>query len=58
MREKPPDVIVPTMKDNQTWNDCPKCGKAWPDEFATPGVIHRTRLCDDCAKKKTDCSNH
>lgn len=42
------DIISLKITDNQTWNDCPSCGKVWHDEVATPGLIHRTRLCDKC----------
>ena len=45
------DITAP-MKDNQTWNTCPKCGHEWCDEVATPGLIHRTRLCDMCKENK------
>jgi hypothetical protein len=38
------------MKDNQTWNDCPFCGASWSDIVPTPGLIHRTRACDNCAQ--------
>lgn len=48
MRTKPPDNITAPVKSNDTWNDCPECGKAWKDEIATPGLLHRTRLCDKC----------
>lgn len=34
--------------ENETWNTCPDCGKRWKDEVATPQVLHRTRLCDQC----------
>jgi hypothetical protein len=50
-RERRDDIIVPSMDDNQTWNDCPACGKSWKDAIATPGLIHRTRLCSECAEK-------
>lgn len=32
----------------ETWNDCPQCGEAWKDEKPTPGLLHRTVLCDLC----------
>ena len=40
------------IKDNDTWNTCPKCYKDWKDEIATPGLLHRTKLCDKCLTKK------
>lgn len=46
-----PDVISEVIKDNDTWNDCPKCGNSWKDEIATPGLIHRTRICARCIMK-------
>lgn len=46
--------MSPSIKDNETWNDCPHCGKCWKDEKPTPGLIHRTRSCDDCKKKLID----
>lgn len=58
MRRKPrkgakcEDIISVTITDNQTWNDCPSCGLNWQDIVPTPGVIHRTRYCDDCNLKK------
>jgi hypothetical protein len=36
------------MNPNGTWNTCPDCGKKWKDKKPTPGLIHRTTLCDDC----------
>lgn len=45
-----PDVTA-NIKDNETWNDCPKCGRSWKDIVATPGLIHRTRLCARCIMK-------
>jgi len=33
----------------ETWNTCPDCGYTWKDETATPGLVHRTRLCRLCA---------
>lgn len=50
-QEEKPDVVSKTMKNNETWNDCPQCGKAWKDKIAIPGLIHRTRLCEDCRRK-------
>ena len=32
----------------ETWYTCPDCRKIWRDEVATPGIIHRLRLCEDC----------
>ena len=49
---EPPDITLPTMTDNQTWNTCPSCGVNWKDEKATPGLLHRTRLCEKCFRKK------
>jgi len=46
----PSDIRAP-ITDNQTWNNCPQCGKAWPDKKATPGLLHRTRLCAKCERK-------
>lgn len=42
------DIEAPIL-DNQTWNSCPRCGHSWKDEEATPGLLHRTRLCANCA---------
>lgn len=36
------------MCNTETWNDCPHCKKSWKDEIPTPGLIHRTRYCDEC----------
>lgn len=47
MRTRPPDIMAP-IKDNETWNDCPECGKSWKDNIPTPGLLHRTRLCEKC----------
>ena len=33
----------------QTWNTCPDCGSRWRDDVPTPGLLHRTQLCDHCA---------
>lgn len=46
------DITLPKMTDNQTWNTCPDCGKNWQDIPAIPGLIHRTRLCDECFRRK------
>lgn len=42
------DIISWEMKDNETWNTCPICGKDYKDSVATLGVIHRTKICDSC----------
>ncbi|HYV51911.1 MAG TPA: hypothetical protein VE971_01340 [Candidatus Eisenbacteria bacterium] len=44
-------VTSDLIKDNQTWNTCPKCLKDWQDFHATPGLLHRTRICDECLRK-------
>jgi hypothetical protein len=41
------DITAP-MKDNETWNTCPSCGVNWQDIPAIPGLLHRTKLCDEC----------
>lgn len=33
----------------ETWNTCPDCGASWKDATPTPGLLHRTRLCGECA---------
>ena len=53
MAQFQPDIISESMTDNETWNDCPICGKTWKDKVSIPGLIHRTRACDDCKKKLT-----
>ncbi len=53
-REQDEDVIqVSTITDNQTWNDCPECGKAWETKPSIPHIIHRTRLCDRCLSRNS-----
>lgn len=42
------EIRTPLINDNQTWNDCPNCGKTWETKPAIPHVIHRTRLCSEC----------
>lgn len=39
------------MQDNETWNTCPSCNHSWKDKVATPGLLHRTRLCENCRVK-------
>lgn len=51
VRPRDEEIVVPEMNDNETWNTCPTCLKDWKDKVATPGLIHRTRACDDCIKK-------
>jgi hypothetical protein len=41
------------IKDNQTWNTCPICYKDWKDLIPIPGLLHRTRICDECFNKQT-----
>ncbi len=41
------DIHAP-MTNNDTWNHCVKCGKDWKDKIATPGLLHRTTICEDC----------
>ena len=48
MQKKLPEDIVSSMKGNETWHDCPQCGKSWKDTIATPGLIHKTIICDEC----------
>lgn len=45
------EIRLMKMKDNQTWNDCPTCGRTWQTYPSIPGVIHRTRLCDVCLRQ-------
>lgn len=52
------DITTTQMTDNDTWNSCPKCFKAWKDIRATPGLIHRTRLCYLCTKKENDAQRN
>lgn len=40
----------------ETWNTCPDCGSRWQDEVPTPGLLHRTRLCDYCAMLQANAS--
>lgn len=47
------EIVVPSIRDNQTWNDCPECHLAWESKPSIPGVIHRTRLCDKCLHKNS-----
>lgn len=56
MQPNQTEITSSKITDNQTWNDCPNCMKCWPDKVATPGIIHRTRLCDAC--KKTNRTNN
>lgn len=35
---------------NETWNTCPLCLRTWKDTYQTAGVVHRTRLCVNCAE--------
>lgn len=51
MNTSQPDVKCEQIRDNETWNTCPDCGKEWKDEVATPGLLHRTRRCDDFQKQ-------
>jgi len=53
-KKRPDDIILKTMTDNQTWNDCPKCRKIWRDRISTPGIIHKTQYCDDCKQAMHD----
>jgi hypothetical protein len=46
----PPDVEGP-ISNNETWNTCPHCNTSWKDTISTPGLIHRTRSCDNCKRK-------
>lgn len=48
MPTKPPDDITTPYSNIQTGNTCPECGKQWLDDKPTPGIIHRTRLCEEC----------
>jgi hypothetical protein len=42
------DIVLKTIVDNVTTNNCLRCGKQWVDETPTPGLIHRTMLCENC----------
>jgi len=46
----PPDIRTDERGWHETWNDCPACGRAWKDATPTPQVLHRTRLCEACAR--------
>jgi len=45
-----PAPSAPT--EGETWNTCPDCWRKWKDTVPTPGVLHRTRLCAQCAELK------
>lgn len=45
------DITSSQILGNDTWNDCPECGRTWKDDVGTKGLIHRTRLCHLCSKK-------
>jgi hypothetical protein len=47
------DIKSDSVKNHETWNDCPECKRTWKDAEPTPGLIHRTRLCYWCLTKKT-----
>ncbi len=51
------EIHSPIETNEQTWNDCPECGKAWKDKFPTPGLLHRTRLCHECIEEIIDNLN-
>src|SRR5262245_38313178 len=57
MRTKEQEVRSDKTTDNQTWNDCPRCRKTWKDEIPTPGLIHRTRLCEECRNENESLSS-
>ena len=42
------DDITRPAANLQTWNTCPECELEWKDDDPTPGVVDRTRLCDQC----------
>lgn len=42
----------------QTWNTCPDCGHSWPEAVTTPGLLHRTRLCQTCAAPFRSSNGH
>ena len=42
------NITCKGMTDNETWNDCIGCGKGWKDQNPTPGLIHRSTLCERC----------
>lgn len=45
------DITAP-ISDNQTGNTCPDCLKHWLDKKPVPGLLHRTKLCNKCKRKK------
>jgi hypothetical protein len=46
------EVSSDRIRDNETWNTCPDCFKDWKDATPIPGLLHRTRLCGVCLKKR------
>ena len=50
-------VVSSIIRDNETWNTCPKCLRDWKDETRTPGLLHRTRICASCLKKRGKSTN-
>ena len=51
------DITSETIKDNDTWNECPDCRATWKDMVATPGIIYRFKLCRRCSDK-TNSRSH
>jgi len=48
MPRKHPDVECSEISDNETWNNCPVCGKNWKSVPPIQGILHRTRICQSC----------
>lgn len=44
------------MVDHDTYNTCPDCDTGWKDAEPTPGILHRTRICDACRQRSAETS--
>lgn len=42
-------VDAEAIENEATWNTCPDCYRKWRDATPTPGLLHRTRRCSNCA---------
>jgi hypothetical protein len=43
------EILARTSFDHETWNSCVVCSRVWKDTIPTPGVLHRSVMCDICS---------
>lgn len=45
------NIVSESLQDNETWSECPNCGRVWKEDASTVGLLYRYVLCSTCKQK-------